>query len=388
MKTRVLEVLGYSTWGGAAQSVLELASRLPRDRFDVTVVSPRGDAGFPERLAKAGVRWVEASLAGRYDARSFHAILRLIRRERFDVVHTHCRNADLIGGLAARAAGLKGIVAHVRGLLVDGGGRISSHLVDRLHRSYLRHIPARLIAISEAVREQALRVLRLPPSRIELVRHAVDLERFRPLAADERRRVREGVGVAAAQRLVLSIGQLARSKGQDVLLRALARLGDRRLCLALVGDGPERDALRELARELGLERQVVFLGARHDVPGLLAASDLLVHPARWEGFGRVVVEAMAARCPVVASATGGLGEIVVDGESGILVPPDRVELLAWAMARLLDDPCYAASLAARAYERAQRCFDVQRSTQEIAAILEDARAAGKRSCHSVAKVCR
>jgi glycosyltransferase involved in cell wall biosynthesis len=149
--------------------------------------------------------------------------------------------------------------------------------------------------------------------------------------------------------LALALGRLHRNKAFDVLLEALARTTGIRLWLA--GEGPERAALEQQARKLGLGERVRFLGWRDDAPALLAACDFLVVPSRSEPLGNTIVEAWAAKRPVLATETAGPGELIKSGETGLLVPVDDAERLALAMTRLADDRALGARLAAAGHAR-------------------------------------
>ena len=149
--------------------------------------------------------------------------------------------------------------------------------------------------------------------------------------------------------LALALGRLHRNKGFDVLLDALARTTGIRLWLA--GEGPERAALEQQARKLGLGERVRFLGWRDDAPTLLAACDFLVVPSRSEPLGNTIVEAWAAKRPVLATETAGPGELIKSGETGLLVPVDDAERLALAMTRLVDDRALGARVAAAGHAR-------------------------------------
>ena len=382
MSLRILEVLGYSCAEGAAESVLELCAALQRDDFSVTLAAP-DVPGFSARVAAAGARFVPVALASRRDWRSFATLARLLRRERFDVVHTHCRNADLHGGLAARATGTPH-VAHLRGLLVDGDGATANGWVDRLHRTLLRRSACRVVAISEAVRRRALALLGGAPERIVTVRNGVDVTRFRaarrPAAA-----VRAELAIPDGAPLLLAIGTFGRCKGQDVAIDALARMArrsDRRGAphLVLVGEGPDRSALEAQATRLGIAGRVRFAGLRErdDVADLLHAADLFVHAARWEGFGRVVAEAMAAGRPVVATRVGGLPEIVADGATGILIEPEQPDALAHAADELLADRPRAQRIGRAAADFAARELDVSATARKLAGVLREVVAPARR----------
>jgi glycosyltransferase involved in cell wall biosynthesis len=376
VKLRILEVLGYSCAGGAAESVLELAAALVREGIAVTLAAPDA-SGFAPRVAAAGARFVPVAMASRRDWRSFAALTGLLRRGEFDVVHTHCRNADLHGGLAARATGTPH-VAHLRGLLVDETGAVGRGLVDRLHRALLRRSPRRIVAVSEAVRRRALALLGVAPERVVTVRNGVAVAAFRTprRAAAE---VRAELAIPDGAPLLLAVGALGRCKGQDVVLEALARIAPpaerhRAACAVFVGEGPDRERLLAQARRLGIDERVRFVGPRRDVADLMHAADLFVHAARWEGFGRVVAEAMAAGRPVVATRVGGVPEIVADGVTGRLVEPDRPDALAAALAALLADRPLAQRIGRAAADFAARELDAAATARGVAHVLLDAAA--------------
>ena len=368
MNLRVLQVLGYPD-GGAAASVVDLALSLARDRCEVTVASPPLAPKVGEQLRVAGVDWVEVPLAGRRDHASFRRIRAEVRQRSIDVVHTHCRNADLIGGLAASSVKVPW-VSHLRGLFRDARGNDASSWVDQLHRMTLRRAPARLFAVSQAVRQRSLDLLGLPPSRVVHAPHGIDLGQYLHSSSARPAGVRRQLGLAPQDYAVLSVGSIGRCKGQDVLLDALGQLNSsRRPRWIVVGDGPDREELEAVAARSRVE--VSFLGHSDEVPSLLRACDLFVHPARWEGFGRVVVEAMAAGCPVVASGVDGIKEVIEHEHSGLLVPADDPKALAAAIGRMQADPSLARRLRATARLRAQTRFGAEKGHQIIRRVLAE-----------------
>jgi glycosyltransferase involved in cell wall biosynthesis len=150
----------------------------------------------------------------------------------------------------------------------------------------------------------------------------------------------------------------------DHLLAAVAALGDQRVTLSVVGDGPERPRLERLAADLGIEDRTEFLGLRDDVDELLRRSDLFVHPAIWgEAFGLTITEAMASGCPVVASNVGGIPELIEDGITGLLVPPADDEALRKAIARLIDDRDLRHRLSVQARARVLERFGLEQCVQ-------------------------
>jgi glycosyltransferase involved in cell wall biosynthesis len=164
---------------------------------------------------------------------------------------------------------------------------------------------------------------------------------------------------------LLAVGRLVRQKGYDVLLRALAEIRSQQpgTALTVAGQGPERPRLERLASTLGVSESVSFAGWVRDIPALMASHDLLVHPARWEGFGVVLLEAMRARLPIVASAVGAIPEVIAEG--GILVPAERPEALAAAVTELLAAPGERSRLADTAARRLEKEFAMGRAVEAL-----------------------
>src|SRR5262249_13780842 len=196
----------------------------------------------------------------------------------------------------------------------------------------------------------------VPRQRLALVSSTVDPERVRVRRGRDETRSAEAA--AADDAVLLTLSALRQRKGLDVLLDALAALvvQDIRPRLWIAGDGPERAALEAQAQRLALAGQVRFLGERQDVGDLLAACDVLVLPSRREGLGVAALEAMAAARPGVGAAVGGLAEAVIDGRTGVLVPPDDAAALAAALAGLLGDHALRARLGAAGPARVAEGF--------------------------------
>lgn len=179
--------------------------------------------------------------------------------------------------------------------------------------------------------------------------NGVDLDRFRPAP-----------GVPHREFHVVCVAHLIPEKGVGVLLEAMSRLQHGEARLTVVGDGPQLPALQEKARELGLAQRVEFAGLRSDVQRFLAGADVFVHPALWsEAFGYTIAEAQACGVPVIATAVGGIPEVVANGETGILVPPREAAPLAAAIDRLASDRALLARMAGAARRRAEALFDVR-----------------------------
>ena len=264
-----------------------------------------------------------------------------------DVVHTHLVHADVYGALAC---GDRKLVS-------------TKHNDDPFRAGPFRHVEraltrraARVIAITEALKRFNVDRVGLPAEKIDVVHYGLDAP---PQAWGEN----ADLGLPDGARVLLAISRLVPQKGLDVAVRALRRVREEepRAVLVVLGEGPER------ARLAG---DGVYLPGRvGDVSALLGRAELLVHPARWEGFGLALLEAMLAAKPVVATRVSSIPEIVADGETGLLVPPDDPEALAAAILRVLRDP---GRLGEAGLARARSEFSVERMARRTLAVYERA----------------
>lgn len=275
----------------------------------------------------------------RLDPRTIASLVRIIREEAIDLLHLTGYGASNFGRIAAALMGIPAIV-HV----TDHYYPWYQHVADRL----LGRWTAAVITVSNSVARNSpmFRDGRLG-SRVTVIQNAIDLEEFAPAPAEVSRRMRSALGIRPDQLVVGYVGRLHEEKGllhlvagAPAILRAMPDT-----CFLLVGDGPQRDELRALVGRLGLERNFILEGFRADVAAVLSMLDVVVLPSLTEGFPNVALEAMAVGRAIVASRVEGIQEIVVDDETGLLVPPADPEALAASIVRLLEQPTERARLA-------------------------------------------
>ena len=311
------------------------------------------------RLARFGRRW---AIRVWPQAR---ALARVIQEVQPDLIHLNdALTMSRPGVLASIRTGCP-CLCHVRSF--DRLGWLDRRLAGRVRRFvYISR------AIERAYREQGIRA-----ARGVVIYNGVEMSVFDP--AMDRETARRALGLPVDAPVVATFGRLVAWKGQDLFLRAVARLGGRWPGLiGLVVGGEEVYApdypirLRELAEELRIAPRVRFLGHRDDIPRLLAAVDVVVHtPVAPEPFGRVVVEAMAARRPVVATAVGALPELVTDGVDGFLVAAGDLEGVSEALARLLMDEHLRARFGDAGHARVMRDFTAERYAREVMSLYEE-----------------
>ncbi len=336
---------GFS--GGEVQVFLLMEGLRERGHRCVLVAPPgsRGAARGRER----GFEVVEVPMRNDFDLPAVLRIARALRASGVDLVHGHTGRATWLGALAARRAGIPAVSTRRMDREVKRNAR---------NRWLYGSLLARVAAIAPAV-ERCLHAGGVPEDKVELVWSTVDPARL--VARRTRAEVRGELRLSESTPLILAVGALHARKGFDLLLTAYARLrAETGAQLRIAGEGPERDALERLAREHQLDPDALLLGARDDVPDLLAAADVFAMPSRREGLGIAALEAMGHGCALVASGVGGLGEAVVDGVTGLLVPPDDAGALADALERLLADADLRARLGSAGPARIDAHFRPER----------------------------
>lgn len=364
-RVRVVEVMATGTNGGAQEHVFNLVNRLDRDFYDVSVVSlSPGSAVRKLRAAGFDVTVIDEP----DDVIATATLAAHLADVRPDVVHNHMFRAEVVGTKAAQALASAG---HRRPWVVSTVH--SSRVRSREDQELLRRatpLMDHLIVVSRAIDAKVAAEGRTGVPRT-LVYNGVDLDRLVNQEPCCTLRAEYGMDPDAA--IVGVVGRLEQEKGHPTLLRAwplvLARVP--RAYLVIVGEGSRQDALRRIAAELGIEHHVVFTGRRDDIPAVTAALDVAVLPSYREAQGLTVLEAMAMSRPVVASDVGGIPEMVEDGVTGLLVPPDDPAALAGAISRLLLDHPYADTIARRGHDLVHERFCVQMMVNAVQAIYDD-----------------
>lgn len=314
--------------GGAENHLLSLLSRLPRPEFDVHVGYLKGPGGLAPRFLDAGIPVTDFRLKHAADALVVRRLAAAF--EGADVVHTHLFKADVFGAAAAKMAGVKRLVSSKHNedqYLKDFAAGMVGRLAARA--------AARIVCISEAVK-RFMRERGLPDEKLVTIPYGLE-ERAPDLS--KRDELRRAFGAGPGDFVVGTMGRLEEQKGQKFLIDAMRQSPGR---LVLVGKGSLEADLRQRAAPLG--DRVHFAGFRSDVHDVMGAFDLFALPSLWEGFGLVLLEAMAQARPVVAAASGAIPEIVVPGETGLIVPPGDSPALATAISAIASDPARASAM--------------------------------------------
>lgn len=357
---RVVHVHRLRGVGGSERHLLTLLPALRERGVDATFVGL--DDADPDpyyaQLDSLQVPYRRLRAPRDLDPRLALRLRRELRRLRPHIVHTHLVHADVYGAVAAGRAAVVS-TKHNDDPFRLGPFRHVERLVTRRAR--------RIICITDALACFTSERVGLPAAKLAVVPYGLDElpAAWGPPA---------GPALPQQARVLLAVSRLEQQKGLDVAVEALARVRGRHpdAVLVVLGLGSQEARLNALAGELGLAGAVHLAGSVGDVAGWLRRAELLVHPARWEGFGLALLEAMLAGLPVVASSVSSIPEIVADGTTGLLVPPDDAARLAEAICRLLDDPVTARSYGAAGLERARSSFSVAAMADRTLAVYRSA----------------
>ena len=366
-RVRVLHVISSLTVGGAERLVVSAARGLSPDRFDhqICCLSERGP--LADEAAAAGIPvFCIGTFPGLSHPVAFARLLALIRRARPRVVHTHLQAANLYGRLAAWLAQVPVLIATEHNVYVGKPRRYV--VVER----WLARETDVLIAVSENVRRFLAEQLGVPPATIRVVRNGAAAVAPSSARIAE---LRARLGPTGARRpVVATVASLTAKKGHAFLFEAVARLRAQNIActLVLAGDGPERQRLQATAERLGLTEFVHFLGSVPDVGSVLAVADVIVLPSVVEGLPLALLEAMLAGKPVVATAVGGIPEVIVSGDNGLLVPPCDEAALTDAIARVLQSPEVGERIGTRGRSTVQQHFTEAAYLRSLEAIYTEA----------------
>ena len=350
--------------GGAGVLALRGATALDPGQFEVTVIAGSGNH-LLDQAAAAGLEVVlepalRMPIDPRSDLRALRALAALLRQRNFDVAHTHTSKAGALGRMAARHAAVPRIVHTYHGFPFhefQSRGRRGAYVAMERRLGRITDVA---LCVGSGVAVEAVRRRLIAPDRIRTIGVAVD----GALAAEPpactpgaRERARRALGLPAGVRVVGAVGRLTYQKAPEDFLTMVDHLGRADVVGVWVGGGELAGRIGSLAAKQPPGR-IVLAGERRDVPQILPAFDIFALPSRYEGLPTAVVEAMVCGIPVVATAVNAVGDVVVPGETGLLVPPQRPDLMADAVRYLLDRPDVAARMASTARARLGQRFEV------------------------------
>lgn len=336
-RLRVLHVIGGGEFGGAERHILNLAGAIDPQRVELTVCC-LFEAPFFQVAREAGLPAVAVPMRRKADIASLKRLRTYIVENKFDIVHTHGVRANLVGRIAARGVpGVRAVVTTVHSQITLDYPGLVNRLTNIFTEKALRRLTTHFIAVSEGLKESLINE-GVPPEKITVIYNGLDLAKFQP--ASPGGSFLAGWGIKGSRPVVAIVGRLHSVKGHTYFLQAAALFAQNspEARFLVVGYGPERPELENLTRDLGLADKVIFTGFVEDIPSLLGEIDLLVISSLSEGLPFTAVEAMAAGVPVLATAVGGLKELLEHEKTGLLVPARDPQALATGMAWIAQHP--------------------------------------------------
>jgi len=350
--------------GGGQKSLLLLLERLDRNRINPFLVcASDGDLMQRARALDIETAVIPAPVLKKISLPTIIKCIRFIIGKRIDLIHTDTRRQTFYFGLAAKLT-RKPLVWHIR---------VASH-ENRLYDRCLYHLADRIIAVSKAV---ALRFKGIGNSsrKVCVIYNGVDVREFD--VKNERLKMRQHFGICEDELFVGTGGQLVPLKGYSLFLEAAhinSRTFPSKFKYIIVGKGTDEymEKLKREAHNLQLEEKIIFTGFMNDIPKIMSAMDVFVLATFYEeGLSRIIIEAMAAGIPVIASAIGGNPEVVVHGENGMLVPTGNAELLAEAILKISSDAEMLKQMGKKAREHVASKFSIEENVNKIQNVYEE-----------------
>jgi glycosyltransferase involved in cell wall biosynthesis len=368
---KVMHLIATNFYGGPEKQIVEHLKRLNSGSYQGTLASFL-EGGTPnetlEQAEMAGLRNFRILMSSRFDIRALWKLIQLLRHEKIELLCTHGYKSTVMGWWAGRRVGIP-VVSFSRGYTAENP-KVAFY--EWLDRRFLKRVNG-IIFVSEGQRRR-LDSFGISGRRSWVVRNAVAADSSRdPRSGNLRKEVLERLGIPNAVKMVVSAGRFSPEKGHQFLVEAIGMLqrGSNKTHFVFCGEGPCQKELEKRSRELGVSEICHFVGFRRDLKEIFQTMDFLVLPSLTEGLPNVVLEAFACVKPVIATEVGGVPEIVEDGVNGILVPPERSDLLAEALKNFLAAPEKRRIMGEAGYNKVRLAFSFESQTEKLESIYEE-----------------
>jgi glycosyltransferase involved in cell wall biosynthesis len=363
----ILHLIVELSVGGAQSALLRLLGSLDRKRFTPQVACfYNSNSLVAQQIRALGILVTDLHMPSNYRIDAIFRLHRLLCRERIVILHTWMFHANLTGRITGWLANVPIVITSRRNTNIGGNAR---EFINR----WTSCLDQKVIAVSEAARQAEIFRAGVPAEKVITIYNGIDPAPYQITDHRVAARLRQSLGIPANSLLIGTVSRLHPQKGIDCLLSALLPVRERfpEVRLLLAGDGELRPVLQTRAVELGLAETVIFTGMRTDIPEFLAALDLFVLPSLWEGLPNVLLEAMAARKAIVATAVGGTTELIRHGENGLLVPPQDTAGLSDAILNLLSDHNKRSQMGNMGYRRVCRDFSLTKMVKSTEAVYNE-----------------
>ncbi|HBI02822.1 MAG TPA: polysaccharide pyruvyl transferase CsaB [Paenibacillaceae bacterium] len=367
-KMKVIHVIGGGEFGGAEQHILELLDIIKTKSTEPKVICFYQEA-FAQELKKREIPVFVVDRFGKADIRTIKQLRTIFKQEHPAIIHTHGVRANFLGRLAAHNLGIPIITTIHSVLRYDYPSPLHYFIASRME-FFTRKWNQHYIAISQSIKQILLNE-GIKSDKISLIHHGINMDAFHIL--EEQSKIRQTLGLPEHAFVVGTVSRLVPIKGLNDLIEALAIISEKipNLHWLAVGDGPEREVLEQLARSKGIEENVHFIGFRKDVPRCLKALDVYVSTSYSEGFGLSVIEAMAAKVPVISTPVGGISDFLIDRVNGLAVPSNRPDEIARSIMYLYENPQLRNKLIEAAYELVSERFTLNNMADKTLTLYQN-----------------
>lgn len=360
-KIKVLHIFTILPVGGAETLMLNIAKNIDRDRFDLTVccLSEKGDIG--RQIEECGIEVISLGnkKIGSLNIPLLLKLTNLIKHKGFHIVHTHMYNAGFYGRLAARLANTPVILFSVHNI----------YQKTKPHRMFINRllsiITDRVFVATSTVMADVMQYDRVPLEKMEIIPYGIDTDPF--AETHDRNAVRKELGLKTEDIVIGNVARLEPAKGQSFLIEAVKVLKDRDInmkCL-IIGSGRLEQELKGLADSLEINDRIIFLGTRTDLPRLFSAMDIFVFPSLWEGLPLSLLSAMASGLPIITTHAGGVKDVIVNGENGIVIPTSNPSAAAEAIKKMICDQRLRQRLSDRAKRDVMQNYSAMVMTKRL-----------------------
>jgi len=351
-KIKILYLTTTSQIGGAEQILLAIGEKIDSNLFDIEVCTLFPKGVLNEQLDKLKVKNYNLNLKNwLYSPVAIYRLYRLLKKEKYDILNTWLFHPSIIGLLVGSITNTTYILETRHYCKLKFNTRLRQH-IDRIIATKMDII----IAVSNAAKKILINYEKVDPNKITVIYNGININKFK-FNIKQREQIRKIFSIQ--DKIVLSYtANLRPIKGHQYLLEAISKIKNQytNIVLLLIGEGVLRNELEALTKQLHIEDNVRFLGYRTDIPDILSATDIYVHPSVEEGFGIAIIEAMAVGLPVIATNVGGIPEIITNGVNGILVPPENPQALAEAIGDLIEHPDKRKALAEKGQQHVAATF--------------------------------
>jgi len=352
MKVRILFLVATFENESDRRIALTLARALNPKQFEIYAACMFKGGPLANEFRQCCKEVVSFNMRNIFDARVIYRIYSFLKKNRIRILHTHLLRSDLYGGLAGKLAGLPIILSTKHNMnSYTAQGKLIHSFLFRLSS----YFPTHIIAVSEALKSYFISMIHVKREKIFLIHNGIPIDKF---SSEFNIHTADKLNSSNTSFKVGFLGRLVREKGLAYLLHAFHQLNAKdNLTLFIVGEGPQKTFLQKLCRKLEITDNVQFLGYRTDIEHILSLLDLVVLPSISEGLPMVLLEALSAAKPVIATRVGGIPEIIKHGKTGILIPPRDAAAISQAIMQIIQNPTLARTLARNGHRFVKNNFN-------------------------------